>query len=188
MENALDVAVLRFFGALNPPAWLDGAILLWTDYIQQALMVLVIVLLFFRKTRKSALIALIALFLSTLTVEALWKNLFERVRPYDLYQWARLIGEPSPTFSFPSGHTSIAFAVAGGLWLGSPKWARNTLVCAAILTGFSRVYISIHYTTDVLAGAANGTLCAVAAYFVVKGLYALGRKRKEKKGPRSQET
>lgn len=167
MINSFDITILKFFSELQTPGWLDSIILFWTNNIQEALIRVVIILLFFKKTRKSALIAFFAMCLSPALVEGVFKELFRRLRPYDLYEWAKLIGRPSPTFSFPSGHSSFAFAVATGLSFYKKRPIQIGLFVMAAFTAFTRVYISIHWTTDVLAGAACGILCGWVGCYLV---------------------
>lgn len=167
MTNAFDESVLYFFANLNTPEWLDKFMILWTGYSPYLIIIITIALIFFKKTRRTGITGLIALIFSPLLVEALWKNLFSRVRPYEQYDFARLLVDPSTSFSFPSGHSSFAFAGAVALCYKSPAWARIALIFGAFLTAFSRVYVSIHYATDVIAGIINGTLCAVAAILIV---------------------
>lgn len=156
----------------------------------QALLILCIVFMFFKKTRKSAIAGFIGVFFSALLVELVWKGMFDRIRPYDAFAWAKLIGEPSDTFSFPSGHASAAFAVATGFsWFQKKWWPRILFFASAVLTAFSRVYISIHWTTDVLAGAVNGILCGLLATLVVTQVSNLfsqwSAKRKQLKAQRT---
>lgn len=71
--------------------------------------------------------------------------------------------------SFPSGHTSTAFA-AGIVWLKliPVKSLKAVAVVQALLMGLSRMYVGVHYPSDVLMGALVGTLCAVIALKVEK--------------------
>lgn len=59
-------------------------------------------------------------------------------------------------YIFPSGHTSRAFALATALAIEFPRW-RIILILIAVLIGFSRIYIGVHYPTDVLGGAVLGS-------------------------------
>ncbi len=167
MVNDFDTAILRFFSNLSTPVRLDNFILLWTDNLQHILILLTVILFLFKTTRKSAVTGAIAMILSPLLVERLWKNIFQRIRPYEQFEWAKLIGPPSTTYSFPSGHSSFAFAAAFSLCFYSPKWARILLISSAVFTAFTRVYLGIHYATDVLAGALHGVLVAVISYYIV---------------------
>jgi undecaprenyl-diphosphatase len=71
-----------------------------------------------------------------------------------------LLEAPS-TYSFPSGHATVAFACATVLSLAVPR-LRWPLFALAALIAFSRVYVGVHYPGDVLAGAALGILLATA--------------------------
>ncbi len=84
------------------------------------------------------------------------KYIIKRPRPYITYpDLSHLATEGTP--SFPSGHTSAAFALATSASLNYPKWYVIVPSFAwAGLTGYSRMYLGVHYPTDVLAGAALG--------------------------------
>ena len=71
-----------------------------------------------------------------------------------------IVEENDPN-SFPSGHTCAAFA-AGMIWLRTLpwRWGRIAAVVLAALMGLSRLYVGVHYPSDVLAGAVIGALCA----------------------------
>lgn len=180
MINGFDTAIVRFFSELNTPGWLDGMVMFWTDYVQQILILAAIGCMFFKKTRKIGITAFLSMFLSVLFIEVFFKNIFDRIRPYDVYEWAKLIGDPSPTFSFPSGHTSAAFSAAMGFsYYMKKRWPKVLLFVAAAITGFTRIYISIHWTTDVLAGAINGILCGILAGLIVGKIYKWLESRKK---------
>lgn len=103
---------------------------------------------------------ILALLLSGFVGEILIKHIVARVRPTKfLLQEEMLIKEPI-TYSFPSGHTSSSFAASCILasYLGLLSVPAFIL---AILMGFSRLYLRVHYLTDVLAGAVLGSLCSL---------------------------
>ncbi|HEY4363488.1 MAG TPA: phosphatase PAP2 family protein [Bryobacteraceae bacterium] len=90
------------------------------------------------------------------------KKAFGRQRPCALapHCWARLL--PPDQFSFPSGHTITAFAVAISLGSFYPALLPGLLFCAASVAA-SRILLGMHFLTDVLAGAAIGGLLGAAA-------------------------
>ncbi|HKE28319.1 MAG TPA: phosphatase PAP2 family protein [Bryobacteraceae bacterium] len=92
-----------------------------------------------------------------------------RKRPCALepHCWATLL--PPDQFSFPSGHTITAFAVAVSLSRFYPDLAIGLFFCAASVAA-SRILLGMHFLSDVLAGAAIGTMLALAAAWVVRAI------------------
>ena len=92
------------------------------------------------------------------------KPLVERARPWLDWPIVPLVTEGDPN-SFPSGHTCAAFA-AGLSWARALpwRWGRTAAVIAAVCMGLSRLYVGVHYPTDVLVGAVIGALCAWVAW------------------------
>jgi len=95
------------------------------------------------------------------------KKVTGRRRPcvFEPHCWARLL--PPDQFSFPSGHTITAFAVALSLSLFYPSLAIGLLFCAASVAA-SRILLGMHFLSDVLAGAAIGSVLACAAVWVLR--------------------
>ena len=95
------------------------------------------------------------------------KHSIGRVRPFVTYTFIqKLSSGGSP--SFPSGHTTDAFALATALSIAYPKW--YVIIPAylwAFAVGYSRIYLGVHYPSDVLAGAVIG-VCSAAICFVAK--------------------
>jgi undecaprenyl-diphosphatase len=94
------------------------------------------------------------------------KRMFRRRRPcvFEPHCWATLL--PPDQFSFPSGHTITAFAVAVSLATFYPELGAGLLFCAFSVAA-SRVLLGMHFLSDVLAGAAIGCLLALAATRIV---------------------
>jgi undecaprenyl-diphosphatase len=86
------------------------------------------------------------------------KAIVKRNRPYLAYPRIITGKAAETTYSFPSGHTSMAFATATALSLSFPKWyVIGPAFSYAVLVGYSRTYLGVHYPGDVLAGAIIGT-------------------------------
>lgn len=100
--------------------------------------------------------SLMALVVSLLINNVLLKNLVGRVRPYDLLEGLTpLIGRQWDP-SFPSGHTGSSFAAAWVLYRELPKRFGVPALILAGLIGLSRLYVGVHYPTDVLFGVISG--------------------------------
>lgn len=86
------------------------------------------------------------------------KNLVARVRPYVAIKGLEPITHLPSDYSFPSGHTGIAFALASVIFFKCPRKIGVPALLLAALIGFTRLYLGVHYPTDVIAGAAVGML------------------------------
>lgn len=100
------------------------------------------------------------------------KNVVARTRPYEVVEGLTRLIEKQSDYSFPSGHTAASFAAAVILFLQLPKKYGIPALILAVLISFSRLYLGVHYPTDVLAGAVSGTLIALAVHWI------FGKKKK----------
>lgn len=110
-----------------------------------------------KKTRRIGCMGLLALVLSLLFNNMLLKHLIARSRPYDCIRGLIPLITPPTDYSFPSGHTAASFAVGVLLFRKLPKRYGIPALVLAALIGFSRLYLGVHYPSDVLAGALLGT-------------------------------
>lgn len=123
-----------------------------------------IVLLFFKKTRKCGLFMLISMMVGLIIGNGLLKHLVARHRPCWIDQTIQLLIANPKDFSFPSGHTLASFEAAITILMFNKKWGIVAII-TAILIGISRLYLFVHFPTDVLAGAILGTIIALLVYY-----------------------
>ena len=192
-----DTAIYTFFGSLQCSFMnvimnfitLFGSAQAFIIYL-----ILGMALCFSKKTRKYGITALFALAIGFLVTNYTIKPWVARPRPYvglvdtpyweiyrEFYEFAGCHTSADP--SFPSGHTTTAFelAVSMSMLLGleeKKKWPAIPLMIFAFLVGISRIYVMVHYPTDVIVGMVIGTLAGVVAYYLSKALRNFLARRK----------
>lgn len=167
MIQAFDVWFLTTFRELCNAPWLDTIMLVVSALGDNALIFIIIALCLPKKR-----VVLSALAVNALFCNVILKPLIARVRPYDLLGYDVLVSHLGD-FSFPSGHTSAAFALAAATQFVKPKWGK-AMYAFAILMGISRLYLGVHYVTDILCGALLGWLSAKAAIRLFQKMNWLG--------------
>ncbi len=140
--------------------------------------ILTIVMLLIPKTRKSGVIMAAALIVDVILCNVILKNLIARVRPYDVNTAVQVLVAKPKDFSFPSGHTAASFASVTALYLAGEKKLWKPALALAILIAFSRMYLYVHYPTDILGGVIFGSLSAWIGYRISTKvlLYAMMKK------------
>ena len=136
-----------------------------------------------KRTRKIGLVILGAIGLMVVINNLALKSLFDRPRPFliesywwvEAYSYPGLISYPSG-LSFPSGHSASAFAGAVAFLLGARKWSSSKItqsiaiasVGLAGLIAFSRLYLGVHYLSDIIVGSLVGVGCAFLALLAMR--------------------
>jgi undecaprenyl-diphosphatase len=153
----MDQAVLEYFQSVVTDSWLTQVMKVFTTLGDAGLVwiVLAFVFLFFPKTRQMGVVVALALLVMVFTNNVILKSLFARERPFNTYSDIFLFIPPPTSLSFPSGHTSASFAFVTAVFPYRKWWAVAFLPLAAVIS-FSRIYLSVHYFTDVLGGIAFG--------------------------------
>jgi undecaprenyl-diphosphatase len=146
-------AVMRFFTFLGDAGWI------W--------ILTGVTLLFFKSTRRIGGSVLLALVFSFVFSNLMLKPLIARTRPFDLIEGIKLIIDAPTDFSFPSGHTSASFAAASAIFFQNKKYGAVAIVLACIIA-FSRLYLYVHFPSDVIGGCVIGWICGFGSYLTLK--------------------
>lgn len=115
-------------------------------------------------------IVLITLIVSTIIGEGIVKNIVRRSRPFSLCSEMTLLITKPISYSFPSGHTLSSFAVSGVLSAYFTQY-RFIFLTIAFLIALSRLYLYVHYPTDVIAGIVFGILCSKLIFVIIQENY-----------------
>ena len=180
--DSFDMSVFTFFGEQ-----IQGAVMnIVAEFITffggsefvTPMAVLGLVLSFFKKTRKFGLSVLFAVLVGTLVTNLIMKPLFARPRPYVYYadnplfmSWYEFAGAHIESDkSFPSGHTTAAFEIGVALFLVLNKKYSWIFPVFSALVGLSRIYLMVHYVTDVLGGVLVGTFAGIMGYVIMTAI------------------
>lgn len=135
---------------------------------------LALILLAIRRTRPHGTAVSCGLVLDLVACNLLLKPLFGRVRPFALQPAVALLVEPPLDAAFPSGHTAASFAAVFALKAsGSCLW--KPALALALVIAFSRLYLYVHWPSDVLGGALLGS---AVGWMGAKLTEAMGRQRR----------
>ncbi|QXE18341.1 phosphatase PAP2 family protein [Clostridium sp. 001] len=120
-----------------------------------------------KKYRKVGIMVLTAIIIGSVFGEGLIKHIVKRTRPFYLDPTIKLLVAKPASYSFPSGHTTASFAAASILSRYFKKYA-PVFFTVAILIAFSRIYLYVHYPTDVLAGIVLGLVSGKITIYLFK--------------------
>lgn len=130
--------------------------------------VLAALMLLIPKTRRSGLILALALIADLILCNVILKNLIARTRPYDVNTAVNLLIAKPVDYSFPSGHTAASFASVTALYLAGEKKLWKLALIPAVLIAFTRMYLYVHYPTDILGGIDVGIVSGYIGFFIVR--------------------
>lgn len=181
--HAFDMGIFAFFGSLQT-SWLTPIVSAFTHLGDSEfiipLAVVGVILCMFKKTRKVGMTLFLAIIIGTLITNVVMKPFVLRPRPFqslvdnpEYWQWYTNAGAHAESLyrSFPSGHTTGAFEIGTALFLTvCNKKIKWIFPVYSVLIGCSRLYLMVHYPTDVIGGMICGITAGVVAFFVAKAI------------------
>lgn len=168
----IEFSFLNYLQTLHTPLF-DSIMLFITAITDKgaAGILLCLVLLSRKRWRKVGVVMLLALIIGHLFGSVLLKNVFARVRPCNVNLAVEMLIKRPHSFSFPSGHTTLTFAAIMTLYFA--HWHKLFFIAVVVgaLVCFSRMYLYVHFPTDILAGMCVGILSAYVAWVIVQKFY-----------------
>ncbi len=193
--GSFDFSIMNFYHSLHESAFgkvLDIFFLIYTHLGDDGILFILLglIMLMFRKTRKVGIGMLGGIIIGALITNVTIKPLIERPRPFELFEylndpnallykeWWIGMGEvhASSMRSFPSGHTTSAVAALVPVFLLCNKKKSWIVLFLAVLMGASRNYVMVHYPSDVLGGIIIGAVAGILAFIIVTYIYKAAAK------------
>ena len=162
--NEFEIKILDFIRERFACPFLDAVIPLITSLANGGIIWIItaVLLLIFKKSRKTGFSVALALITGLIIGNLILKNLVGRARPYEFNEGVEILVARLSDYSFPSGHTLASFEAATVLLIRDKRLGIPALVLAVAIA-FSRLYLYVHYPTDVLAGIILGVLIGIFA-------------------------
>lgn len=174
--NEFEITILDFIQENLRFGFLDKMMVLLTRLADDGIVwiVLAVALICFKQTRKMGITLGLALLLGLVIGNFGLKNLFARPRPYTVNEGIvpSMLVDKLSDFSFPSGHTRCCFESGMAMFLCDKRFGKVAFVLGGFI-GFSRMYLYMHYPTDVLAGAILGLFNGFVAFIIIHKIYKL---------------
>lgn len=163
----LEFQILDWIASLRTE-WLDTILPVISSFGDKGIgwIILSVLLICIPKYRKAGITMAMALIFCLLIGNLTLKPLIARPRPYSYFPEMTLLVAPLADFSFPSGHTFASFAAATGLFLHYKKAGIAAYVLAAVIA-FTRLYLYVHFPSDVIAGIILGILSGYISFRLV---------------------
>ena len=158
--QSFDLSILNWIQSVLRCGFLDTATVFLSYLTTSGIIwiVLGVILLFFRRTRTAGIVLLAALALGYLTGDVLLKHIVNRPRPFTVNTDIVLLIKPPTGSSFPSTHCTLA-AASTTVLLARKRLLGFIALVLTICIAFSRMYLYVHYPTDVMCGLLLGILC-----------------------------
>jgi len=176
----IDISILEFIKSAFGCAFMDTAMPLVSLLAQWGVVQigLAAVLLLIKKTRKTGAMMGLALILGFVIGNMIIKNAVGRIRPAELVYFG-FFTDHLTDYSFPSGHSLAAFEIAGVLLMKNRKYGIIALV-VSVFVSFSRLYLGVHYPSDVIGGALLGFFFGVFSVYAIDKIWKLIKKKNPK--------
>ncbi|WP_195262657.1 phosphatase PAP2 family protein [Clostridium sp. 1001275B_160808_H3] len=169
--NLIDISILRFIRNYFSSPLMDSMMIFITKLGDRGFVWIVIgiILLISKKYRKIGFTMLIALAVTSIIGEGIIKNIIQRPRAFITFPDIEIIIKAPLSYSFPSGHTASSFAAAVVLGYYIKNW-RYLFYFFAALVAFSRLYLFVHYPSDIIGGIVLGISCSLATIEVINNI------------------
>ncbi len=147
-------------------SWLNGPVVFITHLGDTGAIwiALTLLLLILPKTRKVGIVSAASMVINLILTNIALKNIIQRIRPYEIIDSLNILIEAQHDFSFPLGHTACSFAAAWVFWRMAPKKYSVPAMILAVLISLSRLYVGVHFPTDILGGLVVGVFSAELAW------------------------
>ena len=168
-DNSWEIAILDALQNMHSP-WLDKLMIAVTSLGNAGILwiIMTVILLIIPKTRKTGLFMAAALLVEVILANVILKNFVARTRPYEVVDYVSLLIKKPVDYSFPSGHTGASFAAVTALFLCRRKLIGGISLVIAALIAFSRMYLYVHFPTDVIGGVVVGIVSGICGYFIIR--------------------
>lgn len=172
--NEFEIKILDFIQQYLRFDLLDKLMVLLTRLADDGIVwiVLAVALICFKQTRKMGITLSVALLLGLVVGNLALKNIFARPRPYTVNPNVEMLVERLKDYSFPSGHTRCCFESGMAMYFCDKRFGKAAFVLGGFIA-FSRMYLYMHYPTDVIGGIVLGLINGFIAFIIVDKVYKL---------------
>lgn len=167
---AFEFTILDFIQQHLRSDWMDKIMVAITHLGDAGIVwiVLTLVLLLIPKMRKVGIVLAVALVFDLILCNCIVKPFIARIRPYDINTAVELLVGRQVDYSFPSGHTAAGITCTVALYAMRRKWLWKIALFLSILIAFSRMYLYVHFPTDIIGGVVLGVVCGILGYVMTK--------------------